>query len=234
MIGLRFPPQESDRRVFRSPGQARFGRSLGWHRFPPCTFRNRRGIDFAETTDNAANEKATVMKIFMPMAAVEPRGFCVRSNRLLVRRLLGKLRQLWRENLISKIRVHPLKVLFVEGYHQVNLCVRSGAQDQCIVCRSANDAKRGQVLYNLDVVSIGQEHDFKPFGDIMLDELLCIRRRDRRMDRQGRENGIEFREGVRSNQSFVPSAGHPLKPWKSLFVSRVSLDDGSNQDGGVQ
>lgn len=52
----------------------------------------------------------------------------------------------WCDNLIGKVRIYPLKVFRVKGYHQVSLRAHSGVQDQRVIYRSANDAPCGQVL----------------------------------------------------------------------------------------
>jgi hypothetical protein len=61
-----------------------------------------------------------------------------------------------------------LKILFVEGYHQINVCDCSSTQDQRIIDRSADDAQRSQMFYNLDVILIGQGDYPKLCGDIWM------------------------------------------------------------------
>jgi hypothetical protein len=67
-----------------------------------------------------------------------------------------------------------LKILFVEGYHQINVRGCSSTQDQRIIDRSANDAQRSQMFYNLDVILIGQGDYLKLCGDIMLGWMSCF------------------------------------------------------------
>jgi hypothetical protein len=40
------------------------------------------------------------------------------------------------------------------------------------------------------------------------------------MDRQSRKNGIDFRQGMRSNETFVCSVSYALQPGQTSFVSR--------------
>ncbi len=78
----------------------------------------------------------------------------------------------WRNDLIRQVRVYPSEILLVERYHQVNLRVRSGMENQSIISCATDNAERSQMLYQSDVVLTSQGHNFKFPGDIMLDQLM--------------------------------------------------------------